>query len=374
MSIEDKGNKETCTDVINISGSFIEVREEKIESLPKGTYLFIESAGKKNYIPIDDFKNLDPRIGKQRSAILSTDPDVISDTESVDIPEKMLDFVGLMRYLVKKINIDTSRHKSGVIISSDSALFLELPWEQVFNNEGYVIRQIPCGQSKTLELSENNILLLISNACRSDDENSMKDISKGLRTEITAIYDFIKSLVDDESKDKDKKFWIDNVLLSRHTTMNAMKKFHWDEYKYLHFTMHGGPNGELYLESPERQYYKYYVEINISDLLTELRKGNYHLVYLSTCHSGGKLGKIDEYSEYKGSLAFQLAQENLSAYVVGYQGGIKTKHANSFSSVFYKKLFDNSSIEDAYLQSLIKYRSENEESVPIPILYKCKFT
>jgi len=78
MSIEDKGNKETCTDVINISGSFIEVREEKIESLPKGTYLFIESAGKKNYIPIDDFKNLDPRIGKQRSAILSTDPDVIS--------------------------------------------------------------------------------------------------------------------------------------------------------------------------------------------------------------------------------------------------------------------------------------------------------
>ncbi len=227
---------------------------------------------------------------------------------------------------------------------------MELPWEDIIEEDLFIIREIVCPQRKYEHKTRNNILILMSHAHEGTGDN----IQELVKEEVESIYNTLHS-------NAHNNFWVDNILIARHTSIEAIKALPWKDFNFAHLVMHSDSNGDLCLEdlSPER--FTTIDRFSAGDFLNLIKDNCLNLIFLSMCYSGG--------GTEKESLAFQIVKSGYSKYVIGYSYPVGEKSAKDFADIFYQKLATlKEGIEDVYTTSLEAYYKSGKKTF-IPLLY-----
>jgi hypothetical protein len=341
--------------------------DDNRENLPKGEYLYIysENNSKPIIIPFSEFQGLYQE-AKNDFALSPLDPVVSSVEHTTTIREQnnIPNFERIMKYLMEKIVInenDFDNDANELIIESSLGDFLELPWEKVTEKEICVLRRAGGGKKSSPYEYPNNLLFVISNSNLSS-EVEFADLEKELKGEIQMIVNEVNGTVP-------KLFKVDNLHISKHTTIDSFKLLPWNEYNYVHMIMHGDKNGGLCLEKADIDHYKSQDVISIEEVMSVLKDRNFLLMFFSLCNSGGCIFN-------RNSLAFRVVNEGIAKYTIGYRYGVGEKYAFSFSEIFYHTLLsgaENSRVdrlERVYRRSLSEYyKGLGADKKYIPILY-----
>jgi CHAT domain-containing protein len=179
--------------------------------------------------------------------------------------------------------------------------------------------------------------------------------------EVRGIFGLINFFLENEQQ----SFRMQKVLLSKHTTKQALGSINWSEYNFIHIILHGLSDGRLALENPDKTRYKDPDFMTVTEFLDILKGKNLDLIFLSFCFSGGGLDGEQE------NLAVQLTKNDASQYVIAYGNPVGDSSAASFAKIFYEYLINGSEIEQVYKTSLQKYYQLSSTGKYVPLLYTC---
>lgn len=262
----------------------------------------------------------------------------------------------ILSYLTSKIDTNLLSGATKVKIVSDVSSVLELPWEEINDNNSIVLRKYKTDSPTKCDLSSiNSMIILMSHA----HEGVGGDLKKIMDDEINSIYESIRIL----HENNQPTFRIDNILLSKHTTKTSIKNVDWKSYNYIHLIAHGDANGNIALERPEPENYKIPDTFSKNEFMELVESHNFKLVFLSYCYSGGGNTNNED------SLAFQLVKNGISEYCIGYRDPVLESAAKNFSSIFYEYLLLGQDIIETYRQSLNRFYSIRSSRKDIPYLY-----
>lgn len=275
-------------------------------------------------------------------------------------------FDKMMQYLSKEMGIDSEYFTDSeeLTVESDFGNFVELPWEDITDKRIIVIRRAIGIDLNEINDDVNNLLFIASNSNKYFDGGSAADLREKMKDEILGVIALNSLGV--ASKD----FKLDNIHISKHTTEESFEALPWDKYNYIHMIMHGDDKGGISLEYSNEGYYKMRATMNIDKVIKILSDKKFLLLFLSFCYSGGGCVYGCE------SLAFRIAKNKISKYVIGYRYGIGEESALTFTDIFYRFLLSSSAkneknrIEKIYKESLIEYfKNPKFNSDYMPLLY-----
>lgn len=338
-----------------------EVKEGDIEyidgiALDQGGYLSIKTSSKQNnkpiLIPYKDFEEIYSR-SKIATTTEPADPGISKEFSPVVAKKSLPNLKPVISFLNTKIGFSKDNFaddKKKLKVQSSSQLILELPWEDIIEEDLFIIREIVCPERKYDHKTRNNILILMSHAHEGTDDN----IQELVKEEVESIYKTLHS-------NAQNNFWVDNILISRHTSIETIKALPWKDFNFAHLVMHGDSNGYLCLENFNPENFKSIDRFSTNDFLDLIKDNCLNLIFLSMCYSGGGIDKE--------SLAFQIVRSGYSKYVIGYSYPVGEKSAKDFANIFYQKLATSKTdIEEIYTTSLESYYQSGKKKF-IPLLY-----
>ncbi len=336
----------------------INVLNEDVPSIPKGSYIYFKTSKKQVMVPAEEFWGLYLKSKTKNKTIgtiseIGVIENIGTAQDTVDMGSKP-DFKMLVNYLKEKIEIieqDFDSTKNELIIKTDIWEILELPWEELIKNDLFVIRK-SSNENPEIELKENSLLILISHSYKGFGKNIKEYMDK----EVKSVHGIFNYFVEETLT----SFKVNNIHLVKHSTTDLIKKIDWNRFNCMHIIMHGDDEGNLLLE--DAHDWKQPVKYSAEDLLVLLGEHSMDLVFLSSCYSGGGLST-------KESLASKLIRSNKCKNVIAYSGGVGEIYATSFADKFYKNLVSlNSNVKDAYKQAIESCYNENKRDY-VPFLY-----
>ena len=126
--------------------------------------------------------------------------------------------------------------------------------------------------------------------------------------------------------------------------------------------MHGSESGGLCLENENIDEYKNEDILVVKDALRILKEKKLFLIFFSHCNSS--------------SFAYEVVNNGIAKYTIGYRQGVGETSANVFSRYFYKNLLSSfeknttDRLEKVYIRSLIGYyKSKDSDDKYVPLLY-----
>ncbi len=328
------------------------------KNLPEGKFLVIHTEGKDEiYIPFIEFSDL---YKEEKGDVSSIDksPNISFDNMPLDINKDFVrpNFSKLMGYLKEKIGINEAifKSKNKLVIESNFDTFLELPWEDLVNEKIFVLRKVLGNKKNDSAHSPASLMIILSNS-RSSNNGKRSDLKKKLKTEVLEI---ASSTIEVQPKD----FKINDIYISKHTTKIIFKLLSWDNCNYVHFIMHGSESGGLCLENENIDEYKKEDILEVKDALRILKEKKLFLIFFSHCNSS--------------SFAYEVVNNGIAKYTIGYRQGVGETSANVFSRYFYKNLLSSfeknttDRLEKVYIRSLIGYyKSKDSDDKYVPLLY-----
>lgn len=342
---------------MEISCELITVKEGELESLKGGDYLSVTTTQNSEAIlfAFNEFQEKYQKSKIEVSPVL-LEPTIGNFTDSISFQSKQKpDLKSVLDFINKKLDITKEKIKGdNLIIQSNSSIFLELPWENIIGNDLYIIRKVvPLTQKEEMGVTKN-LLLLMSHS----HEGIGSDLKQVMDEEVKSIYEsFIEN--------NQSYFRVENILLSKHTTPDIIKKINWGDYNWIHLIMHGDPEGNLCLENnTDHQKYREVAKFSSDDFIN-LIKNNFHtLIFLSLCYSGGGTTNGE-------NLAYKITKNGYSRYVIAYRDPVGESSAKSFSKFFYENMTTGKGIVDVYKASLKSYYATTTKRDYIPLLYSC---
>ncbi|MCK9587911.1 MAG: CHAT domain-containing protein [Terrimicrobiaceae bacterium] len=365
IEVKKQSNQEKR--IIKIFGDFKEISGRNVNGISEGRYLYIETIpnGQETYIPFQKFQELVSEAKTLSSTKVFTEESQVKSSVDVLKQETIRspDFKELLNYLVTKINLSLKNGEDEIVVTSEEAIFLELPWEDIVEEKISVIREVIPQANNDFEERENNLLLLVSHA-EELNGNNLTSLREKLDDEISDIYSLVGSIKKNEIP---KSYKLQTILLSIHTTKELLKSLQWEKYNYVHLIMHGINTGELCFETV--QNHKVVDSMTIEELLGTLKSYHFQLLFFSFCFSGGGVNSSE-------SLAFQIVRRGISKYVVGYSSPVGENSASLFAKYFYDILLNGTTnerggfqLEAVYKEALKKYYSEKSNTKYVPYLY-----
>lgn len=337
--------------------SIIERNKDESGSVSLVHYLQVEtSTGIRSQIPFEDYRRAYEE-GSKEIRPATQNIDVVDSSQvgfSLESTYAGANLNPVLCLFLERLDIVTEKltEDSELIIQSELAEFLELPWESVVG-ETFVFREVVCRSRPTLEDGGRamNFLLLMSHAHQPDKPHLGDDINK-------EIVDVIEKIISNNKP----LFRIDNVHFVKHATRRNLEAVEWNRFNLIHIALHGESDGNLCLE--DLRVYDKIERISKEDFLAILQrnpKPYFSIVYLSFCFSGGGIMST--------SLAFDLIKGGLSESVIGYNGGVGSPSAKKFSSLFYSFLTYGRGSRSSFKEALRKYKEENINSEYTPMFY-----
>lgn len=352
------------------SGRFEEITDEQATEIPLGKYLVIETNfADLTRIKLEEFMSkINEAKENQKKLNEFNDLQDIDNLGLVSNPIKKIidrpDFSLIMEFILGQISFDFKKINNKLKIRSEESIFLELPWENIVNNEVLIIREVISNKKQTIYSKENN-LLLITSSSRLYNGGELPPIKEKSDEEIQQIYKLIGKIKENETPSRFKFFSIFFVL---HATKKYINNFiKWENFNYVHMIMHGLEDGKLCLEDPLN--HEIVDPMSVSDFLLALKSGSFKLFFPSFCYSGGGVNNGE-------SISFQIVKSGISQYAIGYSYPVGDLSAKIFTEVFYSILLNGAindekedNIEVSYKESLKKYYLSRSDNRYIPFLY-----
>lgn len=345
---------------MEITCSFVQNKEDQ-GGLPAGYLCIIKRSGQPKYIPYVIFKEQYDRAKNSRDP-LSENPNIGSskDLTSILNVASRPDFADLMRLLAHHLEIqddELNDTQNELIINSNSATLLELPWEEIVDSRIFVIRRVE--NENNLEYfkeSANNFLYLLSHSFKG---HSLSPIKINLDNEVENIFSLIPEILKEEAI---SRFKLSNISLSVHTTNDSLKNIRWEEYRYIHIIAHGLNSGKICLECDHD--HEIVDEISFSDFLMMIKNFTFRFLFFSFCYSGSGCREGE-------NLAFNAVNNGISKYTIGYSYGVGDESASLFTKCFYHHLLNkkDETIENTYKKALGDYYRSRGTTKYIPLLF-----
>lgn len=335
---------------------------EKSKDASGGTslthYLQVEtSTGIQSRVPFEDYrKAYEKSVGEVR--LVAQDINIASLDQAdlaIQTPYVGSNLNPVLSLLMEKLNVQSGEKvtkDTELVVQSELAEFLELPWESVVD-QTCVFREIihPTRTAQENVTTRMSFLLLMSHAHQPDKTNIGNEINE-------EVVDVLKKITENNKS----SFRVDDVHFLKHGTKTNLQEVKWDKFRFVHVVLHGESDGRICFEdSAEYDKIEHMSKKDFLSLLQVDPRPYFLIVYLSFCFSGGGAETT--------SLAFDLVKEGVSENVIGYSGGIGSPSAKNFSSLFYNFLTCGDNPRAAFQKALEKYRAENPRPEYLPMFY-----
>lgn len=344
---------------MKISGSIIIEKKKDNDEGPKRFIEFSFNGTLQERVPYSDFQDIFSTTTEESVVALGIGKSIlVTDETKTNVPDgtplkRALDFL-----LANKLpeGKEFLTEDSELVIESDSPLFLRLPWERFINlKQTAVFRQVPNGTPSTRQenAAKNHAKFLILRSHAYILGNT--DIGElGDRPKLE-----INSMVDQLMDKFQVPFRVGHISIIKHATKVEMSGVDFGLFHYVHMIMHGGANGELYLEDANRPEH---IDALTRDDFITLLKGKAvdgrMLFFLSFCHSGG--GDI-----FETNLSFELVNRGIAEYAVGYDGTVRNDVAEEFAVLFYGYIAAGKSIKESFVEA----NRSRKQTKYTPLLY-----
>lgn len=349
------------TESMVIKGSSVIERVKDVSgNIKLSHYLQVDtSLGARSRIPFDEYREVYERSISQNKPLTQVvdigDPEQLG--QSIGFISVSNDLNPVLGLLLEKLEVpsgDKLTSDQELLIQSELAEFLELPWESVVG-ETYVFREVIHAEDiVNSENSKNGFMVLMSHAHQPNKAN----IGNELNDEVIDIVDHI-------TKNNKDSFRIDELFFLKHGTRSAVTEAEWSKFRYLHIVIHGEEDGRMCFE--DASHYDRIDYISKDEFISFLNKDpkpHFLMIFLSFCFSGG--------GAETASLAFDLVRTGVTESVIAYAGGVGSPSAKKFSKLFYNFLTCGDIPKSAFQKAIDKYKTENPDPEYVPMFFMRK--